>query len=88
MHSQREADSDRRRAVVHENYKLIAYGDDAYYQVFDLEADPGESQSLEKTDRRKFDEMVTLYKQKQRQIKDVGPTVCRKLKGAPVGRGY
>ena len=84
----RTSDSDRRRAVIHDNYKLIAYGDDAYYQVYNLELDPGETRSIEKTERGKFDEMVALYRSKKVDIKDIGPYQCRKLKGAPVGRAY
>ena len=84
----RTSNSDRRRAVIHDHYKLIAYGDDSYYQVFDIDADPTESKSLEKTERAKFDEMVALYKRKKKEIKDIGPYACRTLKGAPVGRAY
>jgi choline-sulfatase len=84
----RTSDSDRRRALVHGHYKLIAFGDDARYAVFDLDADPEEEKSIEKTDRAQFDEMVAVYEQKRKQIKDVGPYACRTLKGAPPGRGY
>jgi hypothetical protein len=56
--------------------------------VFDLDADPEETTSLQKTDRAKFDEMVALYKAKRKDIKDVGPFACRTLKGAPVGRAF
>jgi choline-sulfatase len=84
----RTSDSDRRRAIIHDHYKLIAYGDDTRFQVFDLDADPEESASLEKKDRAKFDEMLSLYKAKRKEIKDVGPYACRTLKGAPVGRGF
>jgi choline-sulfatase len=84
----RTSNSDRRRAIIHDHYKIIAYGDDVSYQVFDLETDPDESRSLQKTDRAKYDEMVALYKRKKKEIKDIGPYACRTLKGAPVGRAY
>jgi choline-sulfatase len=84
----RTSDSDRRRALIHDHYKLIAFGDDVRYEVYDVDADPEESVSLRKTDRAKFDEMVALYKAKRKDIKDVGPYACRTLKGAPVGRAY
>ena len=84
----RTSNSDRRRALIHDHYKVIAFGDDSFYQVFDLAADPDESKSLQKTDRAKFDEMVALYKRKRKEIKDIGPYACRTLKGAPVGRAY
>jgi arylsulfatase A-like enzyme len=84
----RTSDSDRRRAIIHDHYKLIAYGDDARYEVYDIDADPEESQSLQRTDREKYDEMVALYKEKRKDIQDVGPYACRTLKGAPAGRAY
>jgi len=84
----RTSTNDRRRAIIHDHYKLIAYGDDVNYQVYDIETDPEESRSLQKTDRAKFDEMVALYKQKQKEINDVHPYACRTLKGAPEGRAY
>jgi len=84
----RTSNSDRRRAIIHDHYKLIAFGDDARYQVFDLDTDPDESRSIDKTDRPKFDEMVALYKAKRKDIHDVGPYRCRTLKGAPEGRAY
>ena len=68
--------------------KLIAYGDDSNCQLFDIEADPAESQSRLKTDRVNYEEMVAVYQAKRKEIKDVGPCACRTLKGAPVGRAY
>ncbi|MET0591077.1 MAG: sulfatase [Polyangiaceae bacterium] len=84
----RTSNSDRRRAIIQDHYKVIAYGDDSYYQVFDLDADPTESKSLEKSDKAKYAEMVALYKSKKKDIKDIGPYACRTLKGAPPGRAY
>ncbi len=84
----RTSDSDRRRCIIHDRYKLIAYGDDARYEVYDIEADPEESKSIQKSDRAKFDEMVALYKAKKKDIQDTKPYACRTLKGAPVGRDY
>jgi arylsulfatase A-like enzyme len=84
----RTSNSDRRRALLHDHYKIISFGDDTRFEVYDIEADPEESKSLVKTDRAKFDEMVALYKAKRAEIKDVGPYACRTLTGAPVGRAY
>jgi choline-sulfatase len=84
----RTSDNDRRRALIHDHYKLIAFGDDSYYQVFDLALDPDENSPIAKTDRARHDEMVALYKKKSAEIKEVPPYACRTLKGAPPGRGY
>jgi arylsulfatase A-like enzyme len=84
----RTSDSDRRRCIIHDHYKLIAFGDDARFEVYDIDADPEESQSIQRSDRPKFDEMVALYKAKKKDIQDLKPYACRTLKGAPVGRDY
>jgi choline-sulfatase len=84
----RTSNNDRRRALVHDHYKLISFGDDVRYQLFDLDADPDESQPLNKVDRPKFLELVGLYKAEQQRINDVGPYACRTLEGAPPGRAY
>jgi hypothetical protein len=56
--------------------------------VYDLDADPDETKSIQRSDREKFDEMVALYKAKKKDIKDMKPYACRTLKGAPPGRDY
>src|SRR6185503_16667658 len=67
----RTSNSDRRRAIIHDHYKLIAFGDDARFEVYDIDADPDETKSIQRTDREKFDEMVALYKAKKKDIKDM-----------------
>jgi membrane-anchored protein YejM (alkaline phosphatase superfamily) len=84
----RTSNNDRRRALVHEHYKLIAFGDDVRFQLFDLDADPEEAHSLDKIDRAKLAELVGLYKAKQQGLRDIGPYACRTLQGAPPGRSY
>jgi arylsulfatase A-like enzyme len=84
----RTSNNDRRRALIHDHYKLVAYGDDVRYQLFDLDADPDEAHPLEKSDRATFVEMVALYKAEQKNIRDIGPYACRTLQGAPPGRAY
>jgi choline-sulfatase len=84
----RTSNNDRRRALIHGHYKLIAFGDDVRYQLFDIDADPDEAHPLEKIERDKFVEMVRLYKDDQNHIHDVGPYACRTLQGAPPGRAH
>jgi choline-sulfatase len=84
----RTSDSDRRRALYHGRHKIIAFGDDAYFQVFDLQADPDEARSLEKDDPTAFADMIERYRAATKAIRDIGPYACRTLKGAPPGRGY
>jgi len=84
----RTSNNDRRRAIIHDHYKLIAFGDDTRYQLFDLDADPEEERPLNKVDRATLTDLVGLYKAKQQGLRDIGPYACRTLEGAPPGRAY
>ncbi|WP_437873272.1 sulfatase [Sorangium sp. So ce363] len=77
----RTSDNDRRRALIHGQYKLIAYGDDDAFDLFDLVADPGETKDLKRTQAPVFEEMKALYKERSAAIKDVCPKNTAKLKG-------
>ena len=84
----RTSDNDRRRALIRGRYKLIAYGDDSRFELYDLEADPGELTNLSRTDRARFTEMVARYREVSQGITEVHPYQCRTLHGAPPGRGW
>lgn len=84
----RTSDNDRRRALIHGRYKVIAYGDDSRFELYDIEADPGEATNLSRTDRERFVEMVARYRAASAQITEVHPYQCRTLRGAPAGRGW
>jgi choline-sulfatase len=89
------SDNDRRRALIHDNLKIIAFGKNPYFQVFDLLSDPGELRPIRrgaevedggKVDPRgtDFDEMVARYRSFEKTVKDLPPTKCREgcLNGA------
>jgi choline-sulfatase len=92
------SDNDRRRALVHGDLKLIAFGKSPYFQVFDLAADPGELHPMghgaplgaspqdASADPREvqFDEMLSRYRAFEKTLKDLQPTKCREtcLNGA------
>lgn len=84
----RTSDNDRRRALISGKYKLIAHGDDAYFKLYDLEADPGERRDLRKTEPEAFARLLDRYTQAAQGITEVKPYACRRLKGAPEGRDY
>ncbi len=68
------SDNDRRRAFLHGKYKLIAFGPkDAQIQVFDVVADPDEAKPLSGPE---VDEVVRLYRELEKSVKDVPPTRC------------
>ena len=69
------SDSDRRRAIVHGHEKLIAFGEDRMYELFDLDADPTEEHPITKGDE--FHDMVLRYRAFEKNVKDVPPYGCR-----------
>ncbi|EYF08005.1 sulfatase [Chondromyces apiculatus] len=79
----RTSDNDRRRALIHDRYKLIAYGDDEAFALYDLVDDPGETKDLQrdKTKKEAFEQMMTRYKERVSTIKDICPKMREKLKG-------
>jgi len=68
------SDSDRRRALVHGAMKLIAFGQDSFFQVFDLAQDPGELHPITKGDA--FAAMVERYRAFEETVHDIPPTKC------------
>jgi arylsulfatase A-like enzyme len=68
------SDSDRRRGLVHGHLKLIAFGDDKVFQVFDLETDPGEEHPMQGDD---YADMLSRYRALERTVKDVPPYSCK-----------
>ena len=82
----RTSDNDRRRGLVRGRHKLLAFGDDATFQLYDLASDPGEMVDLAKQHADKLEEMKDAYR--ALRLPQVKPSACRKLKGAPEGRDY
>ena len=82
----RTSDNDRMRAMIHGEYKLIAYGDDLRFELYNVVKDPGELNDLVKVEKAKFEEMKALYKERVKGIHDVCPKHTEKLKGKTKGR--
>ena len=76
------SDNDRRRALIHGRTKLIAFGQDTAFQVFDLDADPGELHPITRGDL--FSEMAARYRAYEKTVKDLPAYACGKdcLNGA------
>jgi arylsulfatase A-like enzyme len=77
----RTSDNDRRRALIHGQYKLIAWGDDLAWEFFDIVADPGELKDLKKSEKAAFEAMKARYKEAVGRVKDRCPNHTEKLKG-------
>jgi arylsulfatase A-like enzyme len=77
----RTSDNDRRRALIHMPYKLIAWGDDQTWEFFDIAADPGETKDIKREQKAAFEEMKARYKEAVKKVKDICPKHTEKLKG-------
>jgi choline-sulfatase len=82
----RTSDNDRRRALIHGHYKIIAWGDDFSWELFDIGADPGEEKDLRRANPALFAEMKKRYKEAVKGVKDICPKHTDKLKGRDKGR--
>lgn len=65
--------NERRRAIIHDKTKLIAFGNDIRFSLFDLEADPGEKRDLVKDNPELFKEMRDRYRAANKNIAFVAP---------------
>ena len=65
--------NERRRALIHGKTKLIAFGDDARFALYDLDADPGETDDLIKKRPELAAEMKQRYREVGKAIHDVPP---------------
>jgi arylsulfatase A-like enzyme len=77
----RTSDNFRRRALVHDRHKIIAFGDDFRYQLYDVVDDVGERRDLRKTDKELYKKMKQRYLERVKTIKDRCPKMRNKLKG-------
>lgn len=79
---------DRRRAAIDGNWKIVAFGDDRAFFLFDLEADPWEKRDLAASRPEELSRMKRVYEQASREIPLVEVDRGPDLKGAPRGRRW
>ena len=65
--------NERRRALIHGHTKLIAFGNDVRFAIYDLESDPREADDLLRKRPELAAEMKRLYKEASKRIVDVAP---------------
>lgn len=65
--------NERRRVLVHGATKLIAFGNDVRYSLYDLEADPKEAEDLYRKRPELAEDMRARYKEASKRITDVAP---------------
>jgi arylsulfatase A-like enzyme len=79
---------DRRRAIIVGGWKLIAFGDDARWELYNLNKDPWEEEELSKKRPDKLKEIQIKYRALSQTIPNVPVIGGAKLKGAPPGRRW
>jgi arylsulfatase A-like enzyme len=65
--------NERRRTLIHDHTKIIAFGKDVRFALYDLEADPKESDDLIRKRPELAEEMRRRYKEASKAIVDVVP---------------
>ena len=68
------SDNDKRRALIHDGDKVIAFGDQEYMQVFDLKNDEAEAHPILHGDV--YDDMTKRLKAFDKTVHEVPPTAC------------
>lgn len=68
------SDNDKRRAIVRDKLKIVAYGKEEALRLYDLEADPDEKAPI--TRGEAFDTMAKRYRELAKTVKEVAPTSC------------
>ncbi|HEU5077358.1 MAG TPA: sulfatase-like hydrolase/transferase, partial [Polyangiaceae bacterium] len=84
----RDTLQDRRRALIQGTDKLIAFGDDRYFMLFDLKTDPEEQKDLILADPARMKKLLEQYQKLSAGIELREVTGYAELKGAPEGRKW
>jgi hypothetical protein len=79
---------DRRRGLIDGDYKLLAFGDDRSFQLYNVKEDFKEERDLVKSDPERFEAMKKRYTELGAAIPNVPVVGHAVLKGAPAGRGW
>lgn len=79
---------DRRRGVISGDYKLLSFGDDASWQLYDVSKDFEEKNDLSKEQPEKLAEMKALYEKLWAEVPNEKVRGNAALKGAPPGRRW
>lgn len=79
---------DRRRAVIDGDWKIVAFGDDRAFSLFDLASDPWEETDLAAARPEELARMKRVYDEESKKIPLVEVERGPDLKGAPRGRRW
>lgn len=79
---------DKRRAVIDGDWKVISFGDDKSWMLFDLAKDPWEATDLSKTEPDELERMKKVFAEEWGKVPNVPVVGGAPLKGAPPGQRY
>jgi choline-sulfatase len=82
-----DSNNDERRALVDGDYKLLVYGGDYRFELYNLAADPEEKKNLAKREPEKLTEMKALYQKVWGEVPKVKPFGGNKLMGGGYATG-
>ncbi|MBI3202306.1 MAG: sulfatase [Myxococcales bacterium] len=82
-----DSNNPERRALISGDYKLLVFGSDWRFDLYDLKNDPGETKDLAKTQPEKLAEMKALYQKVWAPLPKVKPFGGNKLEGGGVASG-
>jgi choline-sulfatase len=71
------SNNDKRRALLHEDYKIIGFGESMYPKVFNLKTDPGENNALPRSDPA-FSDMQKRLAAFNKTLKEIPASNCGK----------
>jgi choline-sulfatase len=66
--------NDKRRALIHDGWKLIAFGSEERFALYRLDGDPDEKVDLYAKEKDVAKDMVARFREVSKGIKDVAPT--------------
>jgi choline-sulfatase len=79
---------DRRRAVIADGWKIISFGDDRSFRLYNLAKDPWETEDLAKSLPDELERMKKIYREESDKIPVTPVTGGAPLKGAPPGQRW
>jgi len=82
-----DSNNPERRALIDGDYKLLVFGNDWRFDLYNLRDDPGETKDLAKKEPEKLAQMKALYQKTWSPLPKVKPYGGNKLEGGGVANG-
>ena len=82
-----DSNNPENRALISGDYKLVVFGNDVRFELYNLKADPDEKENLAKTDAERLAQMKALYTEIWSKLPRVKPYGGNKLTGGGTADG-